>query len=396
MSVLRQSTQVVIKLGPYLDKTDGVTAETGLGGAATEISKEPGAAFGTGPTLGTHDAEGWYPVTLTTTHTNTVGRFIIKGQDAATHLPVWHEFTVVEEAVYDRDYAASATGVDADWTDGGRLDLLLDDVPTTAEFEARTLVSASYFDPAADTVGTVTTVTSAGLSAAAVDLIWDELLTGATHNVATSSGRRLRQIEAGFVVDNGTAQAGAAGTITLASTADGTNDDIYRGDRIIITEGTGAGEHDIVVSYDASTRIATMAENWVVIPDATSIYEVQPASVDVETWQHVVVSASSTSALPEVDAKSISDNATTANTLELSMAGTITGAAATGTLSTTQATTDLSGFTDDQLIGRVIVFTSGPADGEATDITDYANTNGLLTFTALTLAPENGNTFIII
>ena len=110
MSFLRQSTQVVKKIGPYLDKTDGVTEETGLGGAATEISKEPGAAFGTGPTLGTHDAEGWYPVTLTTTHTDTVGLLKLKGHDAATHLPVWEEWTVVEEAVYDAMYAASASG----------------------------------------------------------------------------------------------------------------------------------------------------------------------------------------------------------------------------------------------------------------------------------------------
>jgi hypothetical protein len=35
---------------------------------------------------------------------------------------------------------------------------LLDGIPTTAEFEARTLPSASYFDPAADTVTNVTTV----------------------------------------------------------------------------------------------------------------------------------------------------------------------------------------------------------------------------------------------
>jgi len=34
----------------------------------------------------------------------------------------------------------------------------IDDIPTTAEFEARTLVAASYFDPAADTVANVTTV----------------------------------------------------------------------------------------------------------------------------------------------------------------------------------------------------------------------------------------------
>ncbi len=109
-SFLRQSTQIVVMVGPYLDKTDGVTEEVGLAGGGTEISKSPGAAFGTGPTLGTHDAEGWYPVTLTTTHTDTVGRLIIKGQAAATHLPVWHEFFVVEEAVYDQLYAGSAPG----------------------------------------------------------------------------------------------------------------------------------------------------------------------------------------------------------------------------------------------------------------------------------------------
>lgn len=43
-------------------------------------------------------------------------------------------------------------------SDAGGLDL--DDLPTTAEFNARTLVAASYFDPAADTVATVTTTTN--------------------------------------------------------------------------------------------------------------------------------------------------------------------------------------------------------------------------------------------
>ncbi len=109
MSFLRQSTEQVVMLGPFLDKTDGVTEETGLGGGGTEISKD-GGAYGTGPVLGTHDSEGEYPVTLTTTHTDTVGILKIKSYLAATHLPVWHEFTVVEEAVYDALYAASAAG----------------------------------------------------------------------------------------------------------------------------------------------------------------------------------------------------------------------------------------------------------------------------------------------
>ena len=76
--------------------------------------------------------------------------------------------------------------------------------------------------------------------------------------------------------------------------------------------------------------------------------------------------------------------------------GIIYGDAETGTLSTTQCTSSLTGYTGNQLIGRVIIFLEGPADGEATDITDYASVNGLLTFTALTLAPENGNAFKIV
>lgn len=78
------------------------------------------------------------------------------------------------------------------------------------------------------------------------------------------------------------------------------------------------------------------------------------------------------------------------------VSGIITGAAATGTLSTTQATSNLTGYADDQLIGRVIIWLTGACEGEASDITDYANASGLLTFTALTTAPSNGDTFKIV
>ena len=49
------------------------------------------------------------------------------------------------------------------------------------------------------------------------DTVWDELLTGSSHNIATSAGRRLRQIDVAFVITEGTAQAGTANTITLAA-----------------------------------------------------------------------------------------------------------------------------------------------------------------------------------
>lgn len=77
--------------------------------------------------------------------------------------------------------------------------------------------------------------------------------------------------------------------------------------------------------------------------------------------------------------------------------GVIFGTAQTGTLSATVATTDLTGYADDELIGRVIVFTGGTANGQAAEITDYASTNGTITFAGgVTTAPTNGDTFKVV
>lgn len=147
------------------------------------------------------------------------------------------------------------------------------------------------------------------------DAVWDEVLTGATHNVTNSAGKRLRAIDAAFEVHSGTAQAGTANTITLDTGASAT-DNIYRGDRIVIIGGTGVQEHGICISYNGTTKVATMSENWVITPDATSEFEVVPADVDVETWQHVIVSSGATSGLPAVDAQAISDNTAAADNVQ--------------------------------------------------------------------------------
>ena len=102
----------------------------------------------------------------------------------------------------------------------------------------------------------------------------------------------------------------------------------------------------------------------------------------------------------KVDAIQVVTDALTsagATNLALSAAGIIGGVAATGTLSTTVCTSDLSGYLDDELINRVIVFTGGTADGQAATITDYAATNGTVTFSGgITTAPANADTFVIV
>ena len=51
-----------------------------------------------------------YRVTLSTTDTNTVGTLRMAFIETATCLPVWQDFQVVEEEVYDDLCTASAVG----------------------------------------------------------------------------------------------------------------------------------------------------------------------------------------------------------------------------------------------------------------------------------------------
>jgi hypothetical protein len=71
--------------------------------------------------------------------------------------------------------------------------------------------------------------------------------------------------------DLGTAQGGAAGTITLRSGASST-DDYYNGAVVHIRSGTGAGQSRKITDYTGSTRVATVDSNWITNPDNTSVY----------------------------------------------------------------------------------------------------------------------------
>lgn len=103
MNLLRHSTSQVIQLGPFLDSTDFVTAETALTitQADMQLSKN-GGVFAQKNTTGdaVHDLDGWYSTTLDTTDTDTVGNLILKVNVAGT-LPVYYEYCVLPTATYD-------------------------------------------------------------------------------------------------------------------------------------------------------------------------------------------------------------------------------------------------------------------------------------------------------
>lgn len=63
----------------------------------------------------------------------------------------------------------------------------------------------------------------------------------------------------------GTMQTAAAGTITLASDEDVSEDDA-KGKLIFITSGNAKNEKSRITAYDTSTKIATISPNWATTP----------------------------------------------------------------------------------------------------------------------------------
>lgn len=188
MRYLRSNTAVIVTVGPFYDKTDGVTIETALtitneritltadtdaGSAPTNIlDNVTGATSGTANDLNyiTGNDAGMMQLELAAADVNRVGRMFLSITDAANHVPVFHEFFVLPQAIFDwltgvivplpvnvttwlgtaaatptvagvpevdlTHVAGSTTSVSAlasgvatllaDWINGGRLDLLID------------------------------------------------------------------------------------------------------------------------------------------------------------------------------------------------------------------------------------------------------------------------------
>lgn len=111
MKLLRQSTSVTPKVGPFLGTTDGATASTGLTIAQADCLLFTAQGAGTqkhSATGGTHDTGGMYAIPFDTTDTGTLGhlKLLINKSGA---FPVWDEWMVVTANVYDSLIAGSAT-----------------------------------------------------------------------------------------------------------------------------------------------------------------------------------------------------------------------------------------------------------------------------------------------
>lgn len=98
---------------------------------------------------------------------------------------------------------------------------------------------------------------------------WERLLKGVKS--ATCAGDVA--VEAATATRTGTAQAGAAGSITLDAGASGT-DDFYKDEIIRITSGTGAGQIRRISSYNGTTKVAVPERDFATPPDNTSVFRI--------------------------------------------------------------------------------------------------------------------------
>jgi hypothetical protein len=119
MIFLRSNTAVIIAVGPFYDKTDGVTIETALTITNERITLVAETDAGSAPTLILDNITGATAATsndlnyiasgdngmmqleLAAADVNRVGRMKLSITDAANHVPVFHELFVLPAAIYD-------------------------------------------------------------------------------------------------------------------------------------------------------------------------------------------------------------------------------------------------------------------------------------------------------
>jgi len=158
------------------------------------------------------------------------------------------------------------------------LNTLVLDIPTVSEFGLRSLLAAEYATAAAQTTAQSDLNIATGTDgvnfdstavASLIDDNWDEILTGLTHNIQNSAGKRLRDITAD-ITHSGTCQAGSTTNTIVLDTGASATSGSYDPSIIVIVEGTGAGQARMILEYAGATRIAYVGRDWKVLPDGTS------------------------------------------------------------------------------------------------------------------------------
>ena len=142
-----------------------------------------------------------------------------------------------------------------------------------------------------------TTVPTAAINA---DAVWDESLTGASHNLGNSAGKRLRQVSAADIIYEGGVASATASTLVFDVGPD-TVAGFYDHCMIVITEGTGIGQARTIDGWVGGTLTATIHPNWITNPAAdsvavifafseTHVHQIEAVGID-EIWDEIMEGA---------------------------------------------------------------------------------------------------------
>jgi hypothetical protein len=183
--------------------------------------------------------------------------------------------------------------------------------------------------PAALESGRIAAALDSAATAALVDLIWDEPLTGATHNVATSSGKRLRQTTAFQQIDSTVVDASAT-TTTFVTGLTSAVDNFYNDSMLVFTDGALAGQVRAIYDYIGATKTIVLEEALTSAPAngvafAIVSLHIHPVSQIQSGLATASALATAKTILDKVDTGLVVDGAVyqfTANMLELAPSGT--------------------------------------------------------------------------
>ncbi len=224
-----------------------------------------------------------------------------------------------------------------------------------------------------------------------------------------------------FAVDTGlqtirsnTAQAGAAGTVTLDASASATTD-FYVGLWVFLTGGTGVGQVRVITAYNGTTKVATIAPNWATNPDNTSTFALLHAAQLTGIQGSVTGSVGSvTGAVGSVTGAVGSVTGNVGGNVTGSVGSVASGGITNASLaadtglkpirtSTAQAgaattiTLDAGASAVDDLYNyELIVILSGTGAGQARFISDYVGSTKVATVPTWQTNPDNTSVFAIL
>ncbi len=413
MLYLKQSTSATVVLGPFVDDSDGKTAETGLtiSQADIRLSKNGGAFAQTNNASGaTHMENGFYSVPLDTTDTGTLGRLTVAVSESGA-LPVYREFQVVTANVWDtlcstEHFDVNVAEVSGDSTAADNLESYCDG--TTPQPVNATQLSGSA--TAADNAEVVFDTDFATNYSAANDKWQVEADVTAVSGDSTAADN----LEADY---DGTGYSKSNSTIGTCTT----NTDMRGTDSAALASVCTETRLAELDAGNLPTDVAGIPTNPILDTEDGSSFTAVPwnsswdAEVQSECADALTAAGVSTHDAAAVKTaieaggshlaliKAVTDALTVAAATKLA---TSAGTMVTGTVShdnTAASTTvfysdDITEATADHYNGRIVIFTSGDLQYQATDITDYelAAGEGKFTVTALTEAPADNVTFIIV